>query len=454
LNRKFRAESDAGLTPVKVMELPAKLDDRAGDKVREETLVRQKAQGVVPQDTQLTQRSEGIPAWDSLDADHKRVAAHMMEVYAAALSYCDSQMGRVVDAIADTGKLDNTLIIYIQGDNGASAEGGPQGLLNEMSFFNAIPEDFSEVMRRMDELGGPTTFNHYPIGWAHAMDTPFQWTKQIASHFGGTPNGMVISWPDRIKDKGGVRTRFHHATNYAFRIILGQRHIYAINATCSRPPELGLIPCMTMRNGKSGISRPRLRRAQPFFSGQRRDSRCSKFMYLKPVFLRLSLNDIGSGAASPHPAVTAFPDNVVGSACTSSFSRICSAFTRVAARTLAPSPICDLLHRRLQPFRHLHDCSGCFRLERLPGGACTHWRAPPCHGAHVKRSFLVAAPGRRSWGGKRPTGARFYSWATACTLGSREMTLSRPLPDVRSDGGLLLEVNGILVDSTRPGILT
>ena len=155
----------------------------------------------MPQDTQLTERSEGIPAWDSLDADHKRVAAHMMEVYAAALSYCDSQMGRVVDAIADMGKLVDTLIIYIQGDNGASAEGGPQGLLNEMSFFNAIPEDFSEVMRRMDELGAPTTFNHYLIGWAHAMDTPFQWTKQIASHFGGTRNGMVISWPDRIKDR-------------------------------------------------------------------------------------------------------------------------------------------------------------------------------------------------------------------------------------------------------------
>ena len=176
--------------------------DQGWDKVREETLARQKAQGVVPQDTQLTERSEGIPAWDSLDADHKRVAAHMMEVYAAALSYCDSQMGRVVDAIADMGKLDNTLVIYIQGDNGASAEGGPQGLLNEMSFFNAIPEDFSEVMRRMDELGGPTTFNHYPIGWAHAMDTPFQWTKQIASHFGGTRNGMVISWPDAHQGQG------------------------------------------------------------------------------------------------------------------------------------------------------------------------------------------------------------------------------------------------------------
>jgi arylsulfatase A-like enzyme len=213
--------------------------DQGWDKVREETLARQKAQGVVPQDTQLTERSEGIPAWDSLDADHKRVAAHMMEVYAAALSYCDSQMGRVVDAIADMGKLDNTLIIYIQGDNGASAEGGPQGLLNEMSFFNAIPEEFSEVMRRMDELGGPTTFNHYPIGWAHAMDTPFQWTKQIASHFGGTRNGMVISWPDRIKDKGGVRTQFHHVIDIAPTILeaVGVQMPAMLNGVPQKPIE-------------------------------------------------------------------------------------------------------------------------------------------------------------------------------------------------------------------------
>ena len=213
--------------------------DQGWDRVREETLARQKAQGVVPQDTQLTERSEGVPAWDSLDADHKRVAAHMMEVYAAALNYCDSQMGRVVDAIADMGKLDNTLIIYIQGDNGASAEGGPQGLLNEMSFFNAIPEDFSEVMRRMDELGGPTTFNHYPIGWAHAMDTPFQWTKQIASHFGGTRNGMVISWPDRIKDKGGVRTQFHHVIDITPTILeaVGVQMPAMLNGVPQKPIE-------------------------------------------------------------------------------------------------------------------------------------------------------------------------------------------------------------------------
>lgn len=184
--------------------------DQGWDKVREETLARQKELGVVPASARLTERSPGIEAWDGLSADHKMVAARMMEVYAAALSHSDHQMGRVVDAIEELGQLDNTLVIYIQGDNGASAEGGPNGLLNEMTFFNAIPEEFSEVKRRMDELGGPTTFNHYPIGWAHAMDTPFQWTKQVASHFGGTRNGLVISWPARIKDVGGVRQQFHH----------------------------------------------------------------------------------------------------------------------------------------------------------------------------------------------------------------------------------------------------
>src|SRR5271157_2928769 len=182
--------------------------DMGWDKMREETLARQKAMGIVPQDTQLTPRPKEIQAWDSLDAAHKRVYAHMMEVYAAALSYCDTQMGRILEAIDEMGETDNTLIIYIQGDNGASAEGTPQGLLNEMSIFNGIPEDFKQVKAHMNDLGGPLTFNHYPVGWAHAMDTPFQWTKQVASHFGGTRNGLVISWPARIKDKGGIRTQF------------------------------------------------------------------------------------------------------------------------------------------------------------------------------------------------------------------------------------------------------
>jgi arylsulfatase A-like enzyme len=235
--------------------------DQGWDKVREETLARQKAQGIVPQDTQLTERSPGIPAWDSLDADHKMVAAHMMEVYAAALSYCDTQMGRIVDAIADMGKLDNTLVIYIQGDNGASAEGGPNGLLNEMTFFNAIPEEFSEVKRRMDELGSPTTFNHYPIGWAHAMDTPFQWTKQIASHFGGTRNGMVMSWPARIKDKGGVRTQFHHVIDIAPTILeaIGLEMPAFLNGVPQKPVE-GVSMAYTFDDPKA----PSTRRTQYF----------------------------------------------------------------------------------------------------------------------------------------------------------------------------------------------
>ncbi|MGH7787161.1 MAG: sulfatase-like hydrolase/transferase [Candidatus Binatia bacterium] len=213
--------------------------DQGWDKVREETLARQKQLGIIPANTKLTERSAGIPAWDSLDADHKKVAARMMEVYAAALSHCDEQMGRVLDAIDELGELDNTLVIYIQGDNGASAEGGQNGLLNEMTFFNNIPEDFAEVMRRMDELGGPTTFNHYPIGWAHAMDTPFQWTKQVASHFGGTRNGMVISWPARIKNTGGVRPQFHHVIDLYPTILeaVGVESPSVLNGVTQQPVE-------------------------------------------------------------------------------------------------------------------------------------------------------------------------------------------------------------------------
>ena len=184
--------------------------DQGWDKLRQATIERQKKLGLIPADTKLTARPESIPAWDTLDADHKRLYARMMEVYAAALAHCDYQIGRVIDAVRQMGALDNTIIIYIQGDNGASSEGTLTGLLNEMTFWNGIPEDFQEVLRRMDDLGGPLTYNHYPVGWAHALDTPFQWVKQIASHFGGTRNGMVISWPERIKDRGGIRSQFHH----------------------------------------------------------------------------------------------------------------------------------------------------------------------------------------------------------------------------------------------------
>jgi arylsulfatase A-like enzyme len=235
--------------------------DQGWDKVREETFARQKALGLIPANAELTERSAGIPAWDSLNTDQKKVYARMMEVYAAALAYSDNQMSRILDAIEADGELDNTLVIYIQGDNGASGEGGMQGLLNEMTFFNAIPEDFQEVMRRMDELGGPNTFNHYPVGWAHAMNTPFQWTKQIASHFGGTRNGLVISWPARIKDKGGIRTQFHHVIDIMPTILeaAGVPAPTSINGVAQKPIE-GVSMAYTFDNPGA----PSKRRTQYF----------------------------------------------------------------------------------------------------------------------------------------------------------------------------------------------
>ena len=235
--------------------------DQGWDKVREETFVRQKQMRIIPPNATLTERPAEIPAWDSLNADQKKVFAHMMEVYAAALTYADHQMGRVLDAVEDLGQLDNTLVIYIQGDNGASAEGGFNGLLNEMTFFNGIPEQFSEVLKRMDELGSASTFNHYPIGWAHAMNTPFQWTKQVASHFGGTRNGLVISWPARIKDKGGIRTQFHHVIDIAPTILeaVGVQTPSVLNGVPQKPVE-GVSMAYSFDDAKA----PSRRRTQYF----------------------------------------------------------------------------------------------------------------------------------------------------------------------------------------------
>jgi arylsulfatase len=185
--------------------------DQGWDKVREETLDRQIKLGVVPPNTQLTKRPEQLAAWDSLSVDQKRLYARMMEVYAGALSHADNEIGRLLEAVAESGQLDNTLVIFIMGDNGASAEGTLQGTTNEVATAaNSVTENLPYLLSMIDELGGPRTYNHYPVGWAHAMDAPMQWTKQVASHFGGSRNGMVISWPARIKDRGGLRSQFSH----------------------------------------------------------------------------------------------------------------------------------------------------------------------------------------------------------------------------------------------------
>jgi len=213
--------------------------DMGWDKYREETLARQKRLGVVPQDTKLTTRSPGLPAWDSLNADQKRLYAHMMEVFAAYGANCDYHMGRIVDAVKQMPGADNTIFIYIAGDNGSSAEGGLEGSINENLFFNGFTEKWQDNLKAIDDLGGPKYFNHFPAEWAHAMDTPFQWTKQIASHFGGTRNPMIVSWPARIQDKGGLRSQFLHVIDIAPTLyeVTGVTPPDVLNGVAQKPIE-------------------------------------------------------------------------------------------------------------------------------------------------------------------------------------------------------------------------
>ena len=189
--------------------------DQGWDKLREETFARQKALGVIPQNAQLTLRPKEIPAWDDQTPDQKKLFAKQMEVYAGFAEHTDYEVGRLVQTLEEMGELDNTLFLYVVGDNGASAEGGPEGSYNEMMALNGIVGKADQMMNHIDDWGSPNTFPHYAIGWAHACNTPFQWTKQIASHFGGTRNGMVVHWPNGIKAKGEIRSQFTHATDIA-----------------------------------------------------------------------------------------------------------------------------------------------------------------------------------------------------------------------------------------------
>jgi len=191
--------------------------DAGWDALREETFDRQKKLGVIPADAELTARPKEIPAWNDMPEALKPVLRREMEVYAGFLEYADHHVGRLIDALDKLHLLDDTLIYYIVGDNGASAEGTLQGTYNEMIAFNGASaiETPEFLMARIDKLGSPDSYNHFAVGWAHAMDTPYQWTKQVASHWGGTRNGTIVHWPSHIKGKGEIRTQFHHVIDIA-----------------------------------------------------------------------------------------------------------------------------------------------------------------------------------------------------------------------------------------------
>jgi arylsulfatase A-like enzyme len=195
--------------------------DDGWDALRERTFARQKELGIIPPDAELTARHEEIPAWDEMPAELRPVLARQMEVYAGFLEHTDHHIGRLVAAIEDLGILDETLVYYIIGDNGASAEGTINGTFNELLMLNGATgiETAESMSSRIEEFGTPAAYNHYAVGWAHAMCTPYQWTKQVASHWGGTRNGTIVHWPAGIEPRGELRRQFHHVIDVAPTIL-------------------------------------------------------------------------------------------------------------------------------------------------------------------------------------------------------------------------------------------
>lgn len=190
--------------------------DQGWDRLREETLRRQIAEGIVPKGTRLAPRPPGVPSWASLSPDERKVAARLMEVYAGMLAHQDNQFGRLMAELQRMGERDNTLVVFIEGDNGGSAEGGLRSGSNWMEAFgNGGREDLSGLVSRIDELGGPNSYPIFPVGWGWATNAPFPWVKKIASHLGGTRNGLVVSWPGHITGAGSVRSQFHHVIDIA-----------------------------------------------------------------------------------------------------------------------------------------------------------------------------------------------------------------------------------------------
>ncbi|MFE3452869.1 arylsulfatase [Nonomuraea sp. NPDC059194] len=213
--------------------------DGGWDALRDRTLARQKELGVVPQEAELSPWPSLAPHWDQLSDLQKRVAAALMENFAGFATHTDHQVGRLVDALAEMGALDDTLLFYELGDNGASAEGGLDGTTNELFTLNGLQDTVESVAAELDKLGGPESYPHYPYGWALAMDTPYQWTKQVASHYGGTRNGLIVHWPAGIEEGGGIRHQWHHVIDVVPTIleVAGLPEPYSVDGVAQRPIE-------------------------------------------------------------------------------------------------------------------------------------------------------------------------------------------------------------------------
>lgn len=235
--------------------------DHGWDVQRERTLARQKAMGIVPKDARLTPRPEGLPAWASLSPDQKRLYARLMEAYAANLAHADYEAGRVIDHLRQSGQLDNTLVIYIQGDNGGSAEGGLNGALFEQSMVATRPEPLDYMLSQIDKIGGREVYNLYPAAWGWAMNAPFPYYKQVASQFGGTRNGMVISWPGKTVDSARVRSQFAYITDVMPTILdaAGIQPPQAIDGIAQKPID-GISLTYTFRQSDA----PEKRHTQVF----------------------------------------------------------------------------------------------------------------------------------------------------------------------------------------------
>lgn len=207
--------------------------------MRDQIFANQKKLGVIPANAQLTPWPNDLPKWDTLDADSKKLFARQAEVYAAYVAYTDNEIGRVIQAVDDLGKLDNTLVIYIEGDNGTSAEGSTVGTPFDLAAIEGINVPVKEQLKYYDVWGSDKTQPHMSVAWSWAFDTPFKWTKQVASHFGGTRQGMAMAWPARIKDAGGIRTQFHHLIDIVPTILeaTGIQAPVMVNGVAQKPIE-------------------------------------------------------------------------------------------------------------------------------------------------------------------------------------------------------------------------